>query len=140
VFRRQWKQVTLIGLVSFAAPFLGCAAVARWILGWSPAASWLAGIAMSTTSVVVVYSVMLEFGLNSTDYGKGVLSACFVTDLATVLGLGFIFAPFTVRTLIFLGVGALVFVVLPWLTPRFFRRFLSHRHDARRHGGVKITH
>lgn len=123
VFRRQWKQVTLIGLVSFAAPFLGCTAVARWLLGWSPAASWLAGIAMSTTSVAVVYSVMLEFGLNATDYGKGVLAACFVTDLATVIGLGFIFAPFTVKTLIFLGVGALTLVVLPRLTPRFFRRF-----------------
>jgi glutathione-regulated potassium-efflux system ancillary protein KefC len=123
VFRRQWKQATFIGLVSFTAPFLGCAATARWLLGWSPAASWLAGIAMSTTSVAVVYAVMLEFGLNATDYGKVVLAACFVTDLATVIGLGLIFAPFTAKTLVFLGVGALAFVVLPWLTPRFFRRF-----------------
>ena len=30
---------------------------------------------MSTTSVAVVYAVMLEFGLNVTDYGKGVLAA-----------------------------------------------------------------
>jgi len=123
VFRRQWKQATLIGSVSFAAPFLGCAAIARWLLGWSPEASWLAGIAMSTTSVAVVYAVMLEFGLNATEYGKIVLAACFVTDLGTVVGLGLIFAPFTVKTLIFLGVGALSFVVLPWLTPRFFRRY-----------------
>jgi glutathione-regulated potassium-efflux system ancillary protein KefC len=123
VFRRQWKQATLIGLVSFTAPFLGCAALARWGLGWSPQASWLAGIAMSTTSVAVVYAVMLEFGLNATDYGKVVLAACFVTDLATVIGLGLIFAPFTFKTLIFLGVGAVAFVVLPWLTPRFFRRY-----------------
>src|ERR1035437_8673356 len=49
VFRKQWKQATAIGLVSFAAPFLGCAALARWGLGWSVEASWLAGIAMSTT-------------------------------------------------------------------------------------------
>jgi glutathione-regulated potassium-efflux system ancillary protein KefC len=69
-------------------------------------ASWLAGIAMSTTSVAVVYAVMLEFGLNATDYGKTVLAACFITDLATVVALGLIFAPFTYKTLIFLGVGA----------------------------------
>jgi len=123
VFRRQWKEAGAVGLVSFAAPFLGCAALARWGLGWSVDASWLAGIAMSTTSVAVVYAVMLEFGLNRTDYGKTVLAACFVTDLATVLALGFLFAPFSVRTLIFIGVGVAVFVVLPWLTPRFFRRF-----------------
>jgi glutathione-regulated potassium-efflux system ancillary protein KefC len=123
VFRKQWKQATAIGLVSFAGPFLGCAALARWALGWSVEASWLAGIAMSTTSVAVVYAVMLEFGLNATDYGKVVLAACFVTDLATVVALGLIFAPFTVKTLVFLGAGVVAFLVLPWLTPRLFRRY-----------------
>jgi Kef-type K+ transport system membrane component KefB len=123
VLRRQWKYTSAIGVVSFAAPFLGCAALARWVLGWTPDASWLAGIAMSTTSVAVVYAVMLEFGLNGTEYGKGVLAACFITDLATVVALGVIFAPFTVRTLAFLGAGAVAFLVLPWLTPRFFRRY-----------------
>jgi len=123
VFRKQWKQATAIGLVSFIAPFLGCAALARWGLGWSVEASWLAGIAMSTTSVAVVYAVMLEFGLNVTDYGKTVLAACFITDLATVVALGLIFAPFTGRTLVFLGVGVAAFFVLPWLVPRFFKRY-----------------
>jgi len=123
VFRKEWKQATAIGLVSFAAPFLGCAAIARWALGWSVEASWLAGIAMSTTSVAVVYAVMLEFGLNATHYGKVVLAACFITDLATVIGLGLIFAPFTMKTVVFLGASAVTFLILPWLTPRFFRRF-----------------
>jgi glutathione-regulated potassium-efflux system ancillary protein KefC len=123
VFRRQWKQAAAIGLVSFAAPFLGCAALARWALGWDAQASWLAGVAMSTTSVAVVYAVMLEFGLNTTQYGKTVLAACFLTDLATVVALGIIFAPFTFRTLIFLGVGLLAFWALPWIVPRFFARY-----------------
>lgn len=123
VFRKEWKQAGLIGLVSFAAPFFGCAAIARWLLGWDPQASWLAGIAMSTTSVAVVYAVMLEFGLNATHYGKVVLAACFVTDLATVVGLGLLFAPFTMKTVVFAGAGIASFVVLPWLTPWFFRRF-----------------
>ena len=123
VLRRQWKQAGTIGLVSFTAPFLGCAAIARWVLGWSVDASWLAGIAMSTTSVAVVYAVMLEFGLNATEYGKVVLAACFITDLATVIALGMIFAPFTMKTVIFVAAVAAAFAVLPWLTPRFFRRF-----------------
>ena len=123
VLRRKWKESMGIGLVSFAAPFFGCTAVAYWGLGWSVEASWLAGIAMSTTSVAVVYAVMLEFGFNATDYGKTVLAACFITDLATVLALGFIFAPFTFRTLVFFGAGLGSFVLLPWLTPRFFKRY-----------------
>ena len=123
VMRREWKQASIVGLVAFAAPFLGCAAVARFALGWGGEASWLAGIALSTTSVAVVYAVMLEFGLNRTDYGKIILAACFVNDLATVLALGFKFSPFTFRTVVFAGTSVAAFVLLPWLVPRFFRRF-----------------
>jgi Kef-type K+ transport system membrane component KefB len=92
-------------------------------LGWSESASWLAGISMSTTSVAVVYAVMLEVGLNTTDYGKAILAACFVNDLATVVALGVIFAPFTAKTVVFAAGGVAAFAVLPWLTPRFFRRY-----------------
>jgi glutathione-regulated potassium-efflux system ancillary protein KefC len=123
VFRRNWKEASGVGLVGFIGPFLGCTAIAHFVLGWDKDASWLAGVAMSTTSVAVVYAVMLEFGLNKTDYGKTVLAACFINDLVTVLALGFLFAPFTLKTLVFLGVSAVVFVVLPWITPRFFRRY-----------------
>ena len=123
VFRRKWKEATAVGLVSFFVPFLGCAAAARWLLGWDPAASWLAGVAMSTTSVAVVYAVMIEFGFNTTDYGKTVLAACFITDLGTVVALGLIFAPFTLKTLLFVGALLAAALVLPWLTPRFFRRY-----------------
>ncbi|SRR6266581_2798554 len=123
VFRRKWKEAAAVGLASFTAPFLGCTALAHYALGWSADASWLAGVAMSTTSVAVVYAVMLEFGLNGTDYGKTVLAACFITDLATVLALGFLFAPFTARTVAFAGASFAAFFVLPWLVPRFFRRY-----------------
>jgi Kef-type K+ transport system membrane component KefB len=88
LLRTRWKETTTVGIIAFLAPFLGCAAAAYWLLGWNRGASWLAGIALSTTSVAVVYAVMLEFGFNRTEYGKVVLAACFVNDLATVIALG----------------------------------------------------
>lgn len=123
VLRQSLKQTFTIGLAAFFAPFLGCAAAAYFWLGWSESASWLTGIALSTTSVAVVYAVMLEFGLNKTNYGKTVLAACFINDLATVLALGLMFSPFTMKTLIFATVSIAAFVILPWLTPRFFKRY-----------------
>jgi Kef-type K+ transport system membrane component KefB len=125
VFRERWKEAGAVGFISFLAPFLGCTLAARYLLGWDPMASWLAGVAMSTTSVAVVYAVMLEFGFNATNYGKVVLAACFVTDLGTVLALGLIFAPFTFRTVIFVVVGIAALLFLPWLTARFFERYGS---------------
>jgi Kef-type K+ transport system membrane component KefB len=123
VFKLKWKEAAAVGLASFFLPFLGCATAAHYVLGWDWMPSWLAGVAMSTTSVAVVYAVMIEFGFNTTEYGKTVLAACFVTDLGTVVALGLIFAPFTMKTVIFVGVGIVVFGLLPWLTPRFFKLY-----------------
>jgi glutathione-regulated potassium-efflux system ancillary protein KefC len=123
IFRTKWKEASAVGLVGFICPFLGAAAIAHFLIGWSVAASWLAGIAMSTTSVAVVYAVMLESGFNRTAFGKGILAACFINDLGTVIALGLIFAPFTLRTLFFVGVSMVVFFLLPFVTPWFFERF-----------------
>ena len=123
VFRAKWKEATVIGLVGFFGPFLGCAAVAHYLIHWTVSASLLVGVAMSTTSVAVVYAVMLELGFNTTEFGKAILAACFVNDLGTVIALGIIFAPFTLKTLIFVAVSVVVFVILPFLTPRFFHLY-----------------
>ena len=123
VFKLKWKEATALGIAGFVAPFLGCAAVAYYWLGWGSQASWIAGVALSTTSVAVVYAVMLETGLNKTTFGKTVLAGCFINDLGTVLALGLIFAPFTFRTLIFAATSVVVFFVLPYLTPRFFKKY-----------------
>jgi Kef-type K+ transport system membrane component KefB len=123
VFRAKWKEAMVVGLIAFFAPFFGCAAIARYVLHWGSQPSWLCGIALSTTSVAVVYAVMLELGLNKTDFGKAILAACFVNDLGTVIFLGLVFAPFTWRTLTFVVGCLVVFPLIFWLTPRFFRKY-----------------
>ncbi|MBN2577992.1 MAG: cation:proton antiporter [Pirellulales bacterium] len=116
--KTKLREVLVVGSLGFLAPFLGCAALARFVLGWDGASSWLAGIALSTTSMAVVYAVMLESGFNKTEYGKGILGACFVNDLGTVIALGLLFAPFTYRTAVFVGVCAAVLMLLPSITSR----------------------
>jgi glutathione-regulated potassium-efflux system ancillary protein KefC len=105
IFRLKWKEATIVGLVGFFGLFLGCTAIAHFILHWTARSGWLAGVALSTTSVAVVYAVMLELGFNVTDFGKAVLAACFINDLGTVIALGLIFSPFTIKTLIFVVVS-----------------------------------
>src|ERR1700677_3613340 len=123
IFRTKWQEALIIGLAGFFGPFLGCTLIAHFVLHWTIMSSWLCGVALSTTSVAVVYAVMLELGFNTTDYGKAILASRFVNDLGTVIALGLIFSPFTVRTLIFVGVSVFVFGVLPFLPPRFFRKY-----------------
>jgi glutathione-regulated potassium-efflux system ancillary protein KefC len=123
VFRAKWKESMAVGMVGFIGPFLAATMVAHYLLGWGWRPSWLAGVALSTTSVAVVYAVMLELGLNQTIYGKAILAACFVNDLGTVLALGLIFSPFTMKTLIFVVVCIVLFLALPFVTRWFFERY-----------------
>ena len=129
VMRVKLKEVLVVGCIGFVAPFLGCAAAAHYLLHWSSQASWLAGVALSTTSMAVVYAVMLETGFNNTEYGKGILGACFINDLGTVLALGFLFAPFTYRTVVFVVGSVIILGLFPSLTT-FFTRTYGNRTAA----------
>jgi Kef-type K+ transport system membrane component KefB len=122
VLRSRWKETVSIGVASFLAPFLGAMAYAYWIAGWSLPASQIAGIALSTTSVAVVYAVMLERGYNATELGKVILAACFITDLGTVLALGLIFARYDWWLLAFVLVMAVALWKLPPFTAWFFAK------------------
>jgi glutathione-regulated potassium-efflux system ancillary protein KefC len=123
VMQVKLKEVSVVGFIGFLAPFLGCTAIAYYFLHWSGQASWLAGIALSTTSMAVVYAVMLETGLNNTEYGKGILGACFINDLGTVMALGLLFAPFTYKTIIFFAISAIVLGLFPTLTSLLTRTY-----------------
>lgn len=125
VLRKHWKPSLAIGFVSFLLPFLGATGATYWLLpGWrgNLPASMIAGVALSTTSVAVVYAVMLETGLNKRDIGKLILASCFVTDLGTVLALGALFANYNWWLVLFLGVSAVIMPFAPRLTRRFLRR------------------
>jgi len=107
------KASFAIGFLSFLLPFAGVWMFAQFVLGWSLPQSQIAGIALSTTSVAVVYSVMIDRGLGTTAMGKMILAACFITDFGTVLALGVLFADFNIWMLVFIAVLCLVLWYMP---------------------------
>jgi len=124
--RGHWKASVSIGLVSFLLPFLAAFGFCGLVLGWSLHAAEIGGIALSTTSVAVVYAVMVETGLNRHDLGKLILAACFVTDLGTVLALGGLFATYNWLLIVFIAVSAVTVLLLPRLVRLAIARF-GHR-------------
>jgi Kef-type K+ transport system membrane component KefB len=103
----------LIGILSFAIPFGVVWLFAQSVLGWSLHQAQIAGIALSTTSVAVVYAVLIEGGFSDTAMGKMILAACFITDLGTVLALGGLFANFNVWLLVFVVTTCIVLWFMP---------------------------
>jgi len=120
VVKKHFGSSVTIGLMGFFAPYFGCLLLAHYGLGWPWPQAQIGGIALSTTSVAVVYAVMVETGYNRTELGKIILAACFINDIGTVLALGLIFANYNLYLLLFAVITIVVVGLLPWIVPRLF--------------------
>ncbi len=121
VKRKFWPSMS-IGVMGFLCPYVGVLLYAHFVEGWIWPQAQIAGISLSTTSVAVVYAVMVETGFNKTELGKIILAACFINDLGTVLALGIVFAHFDAWLALFGAVTAAVLWFLPRFAPWFFEQ------------------
>jgi len=121
VVKKHFLLSVSIGTSGFFLPFFGVLLFARYVYGWSWQQAEIAGLALSTTSVAVVYAVMVEAGFNRTEIGKIILAACFINDLGTVVALGILFANYNIWLAIFVGITIPVLLILPKFIPMFFR-------------------
>jgi len=125
--RANLRASVSIGILSFLLPFLGVWFFAQFVLNWPLHQAWIAGIALSTTSVAVVYAVMIEGGFGGTPLGKTLLAACFITDLGTVLALGVLFAEFNRWLALFIAVTTVTLWLMPTWTQRLITRLGATR-------------
>ena len=119
--KANWRASVLIGVLSFAIPFAIVWVFAEFVLGWPLHQAQIAGIALSTTSVAVVYAVMIEGGFSDTAMGKMILAACFITDFGTVLALGTLFADYNLWLLLFVTVT----LIILWFMPRWTQSIIT---------------
>ena len=131
LFREKFKESFLIGFFSFLIPFIAAFLFTFYFIGWSYKAALIAGIALSTTSLAVVYSVLVETGLTKTQIGKMLMAATFVTDMGTALALSIMFLKPTIYTLVFYIVSILVIFLVDKFSlyilhnPRFFDKVIE---------------
>jgi Kef-type K+ transport system membrane component KefB len=104
-------------------PFVVVAPLAYYGLDWTRKQAEIGGLALSTTSLAVVYAVLVETGLNREFVGKRLMAATFVTDIATVTGLTVLFISPTLWIVPFVLVSLALIVGLPRVSPWFFSRY-----------------
>lgn len=107
LMREKFKESFLIGFFSFLLPFLGTFLFTYYYCHWTLKAALIAGTALSTTSLAVVYSVLVETGLSKTEVGKLLMAATFITDMMTAVALSILFMKPGVFSLVFVGVSVL---------------------------------
>ncbi|MBI3814655.1 MAG: cation:proton antiporter [Nitrospinae bacterium] len=108
LMKEKFKESFSIGTFSFLIPFIGVFLYAYYITGWSLQASLIAGTALSTTSLAVVYSVLVETNLSKTEIGKLIMASTFVTDMGVALAMSIMFIKPTLYTVIFIVVSILI--------------------------------
>lgn len=123
IMREKLKESLLIGGFSFFIPYLATIGYCFYIAGWTWKASLIAGCALSTTSLAVVYAVLVESGLTNTSLGKLLMAATFVTDFGTALALSLTFAEWSSATVIFVVISIIVVILAPRCLPTIFVRY-----------------
>jgi len=123
LMKEKFKESMLIGGLSFLLPFIIVFAFTYYVDHWTLNAAKIAGIALSTTSLAVVYAVLVETGLNKTELGKLIMAATFITDFGTALALSFLFLQFNFYTLLFFVFSIILLFIGPKIIAFFFRRY-----------------
>ena len=125
LLKEKFKESFSIGFVSFLVPYLAAIFFCRFVTGWTWKASLVAGCALSTTSLAVVYTVLVETGLNKAEIGKIIMAATFITDMGTAIALSISFAEWNISMLGFLAGSAAIIVLAPRFLPKVFDRYGS---------------
>jgi len=111
LMHEKFKESFLLGFFSFFIPFVGVSSLTYLLAGWSAQASLIGGVALSTTSLAVVYSVLVESGLCNSDIGKIIMAATFITDMGTAIALSILFISPSLYTGIFIITAVIVIIL-----------------------------
>jgi len=111
LMKEKFKESFLIGTFSFLIPFIGVFLFTYFIVHWSLQASLIGSIALSTTSLAVVYSVLVETNLSKTEIGKLIMASTFITDMGVALVLSILFIKPTLYTFVFIIISIIVIIL-----------------------------
>ncbi|MEO0144198.1 MAG: cation:proton antiporter [candidate division WOR-3 bacterium] len=124
--RNYWKSSLIIGIVAFLPALIGTGLLAYFLLGWNIKQSILAGTALSSISIAIVYALLIETNLNEKPIGKLLLSASFINGLGTLLILTILFVKVDKTFWIFLFITIILFILLPPFTRAYFFYVRNH--------------
>lgn len=111
LMKNKFKESFLIGFISFLAPLIAVFILVYFILNWNLSSSVLIAIALSETSIAIVYSTLTEKNLFNKELGKLIMIATFITNLFTAIALNLILFEFSIESLIFYVFSLIVLVL-----------------------------
>jgi glutathione-regulated potassium-efflux system ancillary protein KefC len=121
LLRKQARQSIIMGTMAFISPLIGIILVLTVFTDWSLNARVAGALALTTTSVAVVYAVLSEYELIKAPAARNIIAVTFVNDILTLIGINFVQTSFDFFTVLFV----LTLAALTPVIPKLIRRVVS---------------
>jgi len=127
LMRKHFLKSIFIGFSSYFFPLVSVFYFAHHVLNYSFEASVLIGIALSTTSLALVYPLLKEKNLLSLPTGQILLAGAMVVDISSMLTMSFLFEGINFYNLLFSLALILLLFRLPKWGERLFERYRGNQ-------------
>lgn len=128
--RRTWRSCVATGTLSLLAPMTGTFAVAHFVFGLDPMAAALVGIALSTTSLALVYQALRDEDMLRRPEGQALLASATVVDVLSMLALAVLLGDAGWGTGVVILIVAFTVIGLPRVGGWVFRRYANSMVEA----------
>ncbi|WP_024786749.1 MULTISPECIES: cation:proton antiporter [unclassified Lebetimonas] len=126
LLKKNFIKAVFIGVSSFLLPFVSIFLISKFILLYSLKASLLISIALSTTSLALVYPLLKDKNMLHLNSGQTLLAGAMIVDIISMFSLSFLFEGINYQNIIFLGVLLIVMFVLPKFGEKLFARYTGN--------------
>ena len=127
LLRKKAKASLTIGTLAFLAPLTAEFLFLSFATNWTLQAKISVGLALTTTSVAVVYAILTEYEIMKLPASRIIIAVTFVNDILTLIGINLISPSFSIYILatFFTILGSLIFLIpilLRYIVERYGRR------------------
>jgi len=123
LMREEIKPALIMGFSSFIYPFSAILILTVYFIGIEPYTALLATIAISATSIAVIYPILRSRSGGTLDEsGKLILSSAMIAELCTICVWGLFFSKFSILLILFI----IALFIFTFTFPFFGRKIFSH--------------
>lgn len=123
LMKKNLKPSLVIGTMSFLAPLLGVVFFLTIFTDWPLITKVAASLALTTTSVAVVYAVLTEYDLLKLQIGSVIIAVTFVNDIMTLIGINILSPSFNLYTLLFFAIILSMILIIPRMLKYVFIKY-----------------
>jgi len=126
ILKSTINKSLLIGSLSYFLPFALVFSVSYFYFGYSLITCLVLSLALSTTSIALVYAVLREMVPSGNDLFEIVLGSAMIADVLSMLTLTFLIMEFTVSIIFYMIIILIIILISPFIFKIMAEKYGGH--------------